>query len=499
MTTVTSVDVIVVGAGLSGLTAANSLGQAGHSVVVLEARDRVGGKTWSVDPCNDGTNRVVDVGAAWINDTNQSEVYALAKDLGLELVVQNTTGYVIQEDLSGRLCTFPYGQAPDADALAEADGLSEMLRIRQAFQDTCQTIDIHKSANGSTPEAVTLDQLSLRDWIIRNSESRTALASASVWTRAMLGLEPEQVSALHFLNYCKSGGGLLQMRMDTKHGGQYLRFVDGTQSLSKGLLQRLRPGTVHLNQKVSEIDQSANSNGSSVMTNVFTTAMNSNQQKHYLCRKLILTLPTPLYKTISFTPPLPPAKQALSRSTIQGYTNKIIILYSSPWWRRANLCGLLQSFAGPITVTRDSSVDKSNQFSLTCFLVGKFGREMSLLARTERFAKVQRHIERVFRPFCDKAGVEIEVPLKIVEYEWVKDEFSGGCPVPVFGPGGDMTRYEGVLRQRVGNMYFAGTETSYEWKGYMDGAIRSGKRVAKEVGEALTQESGSEGSRKARL
>jgi monoamine oxidase len=104
------VDVVVVGAGLSGLKAAYDVQRAGMSCVVVEAKDRVGGKTWSVDPL--GQDKYLDVGAAWINDSNQSEIYALAKDLGLELVVQRTIGKVIQEDLNGDLGLFPYGGTP---------------------------------------------------------------------------------------------------------------------------------------------------------------------------------------------------------------------------------------------------------------------------------------------------------------------------------------------------------------------------------------------------
>lgn len=104
------VDVVVVGAGLSGLNAAYQIQQAGFSCAVLEARNRVGGKTWSVDVTDQG--KFVDVGAAWINDTNQSEVFALAKSLGLETVVQNTTGRVVQQDVDGTLSTFVYGDVP---------------------------------------------------------------------------------------------------------------------------------------------------------------------------------------------------------------------------------------------------------------------------------------------------------------------------------------------------------------------------------------------------
>lgn len=365
--------------------------------------------------------------------------------------------------------------------LSEPDGVSEMLRIRSLFEETCQTINIRDLTFADS----SLDKLNLQQWIESHSSSKTALASASVWTRAMVGMEPSEVSALYFLLYCKSGGGLLQMRKDTKDGGQYLRFVKGTQSLSLGLAAQLHPDTLHLSSPVTSITQSVAMDSAS--NRVMTVTTSSKPSKTYKCHRVILSLPTPLHKSITFSPSLPEAKTALSNSNIQGYTNKIILLYSSPWWRAARqdgpLCGLLQSFIGPITVTRDSSVDSAQQYSLTCFLVGAVGRRLSLVSQTERFAAVVDHVNRVFGKF-----VQVEQPLTVVEYEWTKDEWSGGCPVPV-APPGVTGKYEEALRKRFGGVHFVGTETGWEWKGYMDGAVRSGKRGAEEVIEALRKSS----------
>lgn len=111
-----TLDVVVVGAGLSGLAAARDVIRAGLSCVVLEARDRVGGKTWSV-PMEDGRG-VVDVGAAWINDANQSRMYALAKQYGAELIEQNTTGNVMFQDFDGSCKPFAYGELPPVSTAA---------------------------------------------------------------------------------------------------------------------------------------------------------------------------------------------------------------------------------------------------------------------------------------------------------------------------------------------------------------------------------------------
>ncbi len=210
---------MVVGAGLSGLKAAYDLQKAGESYVVVEARDRVGGKTYSVDPMGEG--KFIDVGAAWINDTNQAKVYELAKSLGLELVTQRTQGSVIQEDLAGVTGLFPYGGTPSN--APEPNGIENMVYIRTLFEKLCQQIDIQDPVRSGGK----FDKMTLEEWCKSEIKSETASASVNLWTRAMLGLEASEVSALYFLDYAKSGGGLLQMRSDFEHGGQYLRFIKG--------------------------------------------------------------------------------------------------------------------------------------------------------------------------------------------------------------------------------------------------------------------------------
>ncbi|EEP77281.1 predicted protein [Uncinocarpus reesii 1704] len=204
------VDVIVVGAGLAGLQAAHDIQNAGFSCLVLEARDRVGGKSWTRETKN---GKLVDVGAAWINDTNQSKIYALAKRFDLDLIEQNTNGYCVMQEEDGKTILFEYGSVPKFSAQETAN----MVMIRDLVESICTAGEIHPQ----------YDEITFEEWINRNGGGRTALATATIWTRAMLGCEPSQASALYILDYYKRLGGLLQARSDRKHGGQYLRIRQG--------------------------------------------------------------------------------------------------------------------------------------------------------------------------------------------------------------------------------------------------------------------------------
>ncbi|KAJ6189023.1 hypothetical protein N7519_003931 [Penicillium mononematosum] len=478
------VDVVVVGAGLSGLKAAWEVQKAGFSCVVVEARDRVGGKTYSVDPLGDG--RKVDLGGAWINDTNQSEIYKLAQTLNLELVVQRSDGDAIFEDLNGGLRRAGYGLMPDS--LAEPGAVEAIRLIIEETENACHKLDIRDPVG--TGEG--LDKLTLLEWAKTKTSSETALAVVNLWTRAMMGIEASEISALFFLNYMKSGGGPARMRSDFKHGAQYLRFLageydverhsinlsfmrmlirtsTGSQSVSLGLVDLLQPNTVVLKSPVFRISQ------------LPSGALVSSARGDFSCKRVIFSVQTILYKSITFDPPLPPSKLEIAKHVVQSCSFKTIIIYSETWWRKAGLSGAFTSFTGPVSTTRDTSNYQKGQYSLTCFANGDFGRRLGKYPRAERTKAILAHIKRVFGPYTD-----IIDPIAVVQRTWSKDLWSRVCTVPV-SPPGITTLHEHALRVTHGKVHFVGTETAYEWKGYMDGAVSSGDRGAKEVIQALSE------------
>ncbi|KAM3425035.1 Amine oxidase [Cercospora zeina] len=458
------VDVVVVGAGLSGLQAAVDLHKAGKTVKVLEARDRVGGKTWS----RSAQGSVCDVGAAWINDTNQSKMYALAQKYGLELIVQNTTGDIVCDEGIGNHKTHPYGHLL-ASATDKAE-IEDVIRVRNIFEATCQQIDIFNPVASGKKLRKDLDDITFEQWVQTLNPSEHAINALRVGTRAMLGVEPSELSALYFLDYCKSGGGYMQMRSDQKDGGQYLRVYSGTQSFSKSLATGLPEGALILMSPVRRIEQI---DGAGVRV--------TSARGVFDASRVIVSVPTPLYQEITFSPPLPTAKLELSRSSRLGDYCKSIVFYQSPWWRKHGLTGMSQSAKGPCVVTRDTSVDVDKHYSLTCFLVGQPAREWMVLTDEGREKAVLEHIRKLFGKFA-----HVEEPIHVEEQIWRNEQWSQGCPCPVLGPGG-LTKFEKVLREPVGKVHFVGTETAFEWKGYMEGAVRSGERGAEEVLRCLDQ------------
>lgn len=304
--------------------------------------------------------------------------------------------------------------------------------------------------------------------------SPESLLTASVWTRAMLGQDPKDISALFFLGYCKAGGGLMRMRSDREGGGQHLRFRQGTQLLANGLASDLPQGILRLSTPIVAIEQDSTAG----IVNVTT----ANQQVLY-GRKVISTVPIPVLSTISFTPKLPQSKQLLAEGSVYGYYTKAMMVFKTPFWVQRGFCGLIQSFTGPASVIRDTSSPSDGKHILTCFMSSDFGRSWAALSTSEREQALVKQIGKLF-------GAEAEAArdfVALVTYEWSKDPYSGlGCPCAAVTPGILDTVGGGSFRDPFGSVHFAGTETAVHWKGYMEGAIESGERAASEVVKDLT-------------
>lgn len=307
-----------------------------------------------------------------------------------------------------------------------------------------------------------LDAMSVGEYLRKLNAGPEALATSTIWTRAMLSREPDEVSTLFFLRYLKAGGGLIKMRQDGKDGGQYLRTRQGTQTFCFKLAEALPAGSILLNEAVTSIEQ----------LELKVVRVNGK----LTCRKVICTVPPPTVKNISFSPALPEAKQKLLDSYGYRYYQKVMAIFKTPFWVHDGYCGLVSSFKGPVCVMRDTSVPQSDFHVITCFLAGESGRNWSKMSsEQERKEAVLSQLEGIFG---SKARSEL---LDITGYLWNDERWAGyGCPTSSLPPG-VLSKVGGELETHVGDVHFAGTETSNVWRGFMEGAARSGEREAAKV------------------
>ena len=440
-------DVVVVGAGLAGLAAARDLVAAGSDVIVVEARNRVGGRLLNVDI---GDGRVVELGGTWIGPT-QDRVAALAREVEVETFPTWTKGKHLIEH-GGRLRSYR-GSVPRLNPLALANVGLAYLRLGRLAKR------VPLEAPWDAPGADRLDSQTAQTWIRRNVRSRTARDVIRLAIEAIFAAEPEDVSMLHLLFYIHSAGSL-ELLIETEGGAQESRLVGGSQLLAIRLAERLGERVV-LRTPVRRI---AHGPGS------VTVEADGIRIKG---RRAIIALAPALAGRIAYDPPLPGHRDQLTQRMPLGTVAKCAAVYDSPFWRGEGLSGQAVSTDGPLTLVMDYSPPDGSPGVLVGFLEGRQARELGTWAAEERRAAVIDCFGRWFGP-------RARSPAAYHERLWAEEEWSRGC----YGchlPPGAWTAYGRALRAPVGPLHWAGSETATVWSGYMDGAVRSGEAAAQQV------------------
>lgn len=191
-----------------------------------------------------------------------------------------------------------------------------------------------------------------------------------------------------------------------------------------------------------------------------------------------------MYKELNFSPALPAPLQEVTNSTKLGHYNKAIVFYQRPWWRDLGFNGFIMSYKGPACVVRDTSVDHAGVYGFTCFVNGREGEKWGKMYPHERRKVILDELATAFNVGPDS---EVYRPTEFFEQIWQHEEFSRGALAPVTAIG-HYAKFRDVYGKPVGNLHFVGTEYSNDWKGYLEGALATGERGAKEVVEALKQE-----------
>jgi len=450
---VSDVDYCVVGAGFAGLTAALRLKRAGRSVALLEARDRVGGRTFT-EYRPDGT--WVDRGGAWVGP-GQDGIHALMNEFGVREYKQHHDGdaMMIVDGKKHRYGgTIPWTMSPWA--------VTNLGLGLLALEKMCKSIP--REAPWEAKQAAEWDRISVGEWIEANTMSRPAremldMALAGTYTSA-----GSETSLLWLLLQMGSGGGPMFV-ISGKGGAQDARPVGGMGAIYGPIAAELGDA-LHLSQPVRKITQDAD--GVTVSADDVTVR----------ARRVIVAIPLAVATSIAYEPTLPVDRALLHQRMPSGAVIKISIVYDEPFWRADGLSGQSTSPGSPATLTIDACTDTGNPGIMCVITEGPAARRLTKLDEAERKAVVIREL-------VDRFGSKANAHLEFHEQNWTLERYSGGGMIG-HAPPGVLTEFGYTLREPCGRIHWAGTESSAVMCGWIDGAIRSGERAASEVMETET-------------
>lgn len=440
-------DTIIIGAGYSGIGAATKLYENGKDFLVVEARDRIGGRVWSKQ-LNNGA--IIDIGAQWIGP-QQLLMWEMVKKHKVDTFETYDEGKNILA-WNNKISTYK-GTIPKIDPISLVDLGLALNKINQK----CKKIPIESP--WMVKGAHQLDSISLYSWMEKNLWTKKAKFLFKVGVESVFAVEPAEISMLYALFYAHSGVDFEKL-ISIKNGAQQTRFVNGSQHL---LTQMANPFTekILLDNPVVAIEQ--NNNGVIVYT----------KHSKIMAKKCIITIPPTLLQKIQFIPDLPPNKVQLNQRMPMGTAMKCFGIYKKPFWREKGFSGQVVSNDEHIQVTFDCSPHDESCGIIMAFVEAGNARKFIEKTRAEREAIFFESLSKYFGP-------EALEPIDYVEKCWSEEIWSGGCyagnPTP-----GTLTQFGEYLRKPFGNIHWAGTETATKGNGYMEGALEAGYRAAAEV------------------
>jgi monoamine oxidase len=458
-------EVAVVGAGLAGLSAARELLRGGRSVLVLEARDRVGGRVLS-HHLDDGT--VVEAGGQFVGPT-QRHILGLAADLGVGTHPIYNDGAAIFQ-LGGKLLR--YRTVPRLSPV----GLADAARITAALERLARRVE--PEAPWQAPRAAEMDTRTLADWARRNARTRLGRAQVQLFCEGVLACEPGEVSLLHVAFYLRSAGGFRQLT-GVAQAAQQDRFAGGSQLIAQRLAAQLDSGTTA--QLDSGTTAQPDDSGTVLRLSTPVRRIEHSESQVRLhadgllvtARRAVIAIPPALAGRIGYDPPLPGDRDQLTQAAPMGSVIKCLAVYDEPFWRADGLTGQATGDGPAVRVTFDTGPPDGSPGILLGFIVGAEARRLARAEPAQRQAEALAALRRYFGP-------KAEHPRDYIEHDWTAEEWTRGCYGAHFPPG-TWTQYGPALRRAVGRLHWAGTETATEWSGYMDGAVQSGQRAAAEV------------------
>lgn len=444
-------DVVVIGAGVAGLTAATELKNAGFTVAVLEARDRSGGRLWTEDI--DGA--MLEIGGQWVSPDQDALIETIA-DLGLETYSRFRDGDSVYINAEGNLTRFigeifpvpPTTRAVMVDLIARLDEMTAQLDPDRPWEH---------------PEAEALDSVSFEGWLADQTDDREARDNIALFIAgAMLTKPAHAFSALQALLMAASAGS-------------FSRLVDADFILDKrvvGGLQRVpllladRLGTdVFLGQPVRTLEW----DGADKKQQITAVADGMAVRASFA----VLALAPVLYDRISFVPPLPRRQHQMHQHLSMGLVIKVHAVYDRPFWREDGLSGTAFSPYELAHEAYDNTNHGDERGTLVAFVADVKADAVFRLSAEERRKRILESLSHYYGP-------QAKEPIVYYESDWGSEEWTRGAYAASFDLGG-LHRYGDDLRTAVGPVHFASSDIAGVGYQHVDGAIRMGRLVAETI------------------
>lgn len=385
----------------------------------------------------------------------------MAADVGITTYPVYLKGKSVQALWRNSETTIFEGTIPPLNAVA----LIDFNKILSSWDKLAATVSTE--APWSHPDAAELDGQTVGEWLRKTSWTESAKRMSALMINTILCKEPGEVSMLFWLTYIKSGQGIMRLS-DADNGGQERKFVQGACTICERLAARLGSERVLLDSPVMSIEH-----GTDGVT-VTTKSSGSCDAHVYKAKYVVVALPPTLYSKISWTPQLPQHRSKLAAATSMGSIIKTNMYWSKPFWREQGLSGTIISQEGPVSYSYDDCGPDHDKNSIMGFVLARHAVKWSKKTREERKQALADQYAQMF-------GIpEMRNPIAYVEKNWDQEEWSDGCYVDVMPPH-VLTNWGSGLRDQMGRVHFAGTETATKWIGYIDGAIEAGEREAHAV------------------
>jgi monoamine oxidase len=393
---------------------------------------------------------VADVGAQWTGP-GQDRIRALAEEMGVPSFATYGEGSHVDYDRGNR--TLYDAPIPTIDS----EAVNEIVQTIMNLDQICTEVD--PESPWDCPKAREWDALTFESWLQANVTRESARERLRTVVEAVYGVDTVDLSFLFMLFYARSGNGFFNL-VSTEGGAQQDRYDGGTQLIAIRLAEKLGD-RVRLSSPVRRITQ--DNGGVEVEGDGFRVRG----------KRAIVAIPPTLAGRIDYRPAMPALRDQLTQHSPMARVIKVHAIYDTPFWRDDGLSGRVVSNTGPVKVVFDNTPVAGAPGALVTFVEGSDWKTHGLLPPEERRNAVLDCMVRYFGP---KAAD----PIDYVEKDWPSEEYSRGCYGAVL-PAGALFSCGRGLRDPVGRIHWAGTETATVFNGYMDGAVRSGERAAEEV------------------